>query len=117
MKAEPANQLGFLSRLRSIAADPPNPYDLRFALPIEAIKFFPGKFQQWLKQTHLRITNGELGGMDTHRHASGTCGTVITKQRPLPPLIESAAGVESKRARRDNQPLPQRCVYFRVHDP
>jgi hypothetical protein len=55
-----------------------------------------------------------LRGVHTNREASRPGGYIISKQCPLPSLIEFAFRIQSKRTRRNNQPVVKGLVNLRA---
>ena len=47
----------------------------------------------------MRLTNGELRGVDADGEAAGTCGDIVASEGALATLVESAIGVKRERMR------------------
>ena len=60
-----------------------------------------------IEEADARIADRELRGVHADGDAAGAGGDVIARQRALPPLVESALGIERERMRGNRQPAPQ----------
>jgi hypothetical protein len=58
---------------------------------------FGGQRQDRLEQPVPRVTDCELGGVDSDRHATSAGGEVVSRECPLPPFIELPIGREGER--------------------
>ena len=80
----------FTGRLLRFAADTGDLHQRCLAPAIGTGHFFRGQRQHRLEQTDARLANRKLRGVHAHRQPAGAGRDVITRQPPLPPLVELA---------------------------